>query len=129
MDACMLYYVAKEIWTLISRYTNEDCKGCDLNSFEYKHECLVIWSDFHLIYMRYAWILFDRYYNRAFMELDFDEIHRKFSLRNGQKLIASRYKKDILKEDIFTQILASLHETTVNNCFYDLKQLCYHPNL
>lgn len=122
MDSSTLYYIARETWILISRYPSEDCKGCDLNSFEHTHECLIIWSDFHLIYKRYAWTLFDRYYSRAFMELDFEKIYRKLGLRNGEKLNATRYKKDTLREAIFTHILTNLQETTFHNCFYDLKQ-------
>lgn len=113
-----LYHSSQGIWTLISKYVNRDCSGCNSHSADHTHLCQILWSDYHLIYSGWARWFFEKYYDTAFTELSWENVLLKCNTLKSHKFYATSYKRTIMRELLFSRLQTDLHETTVNNCYY-----------
>lgn len=102
------------LWRSISQNVNEQCNGCHSYSTEYVHTCQILYNDYKLIYENWLRIFFDSHYNHVFLEMDWSELNH---LSGGNKFWSTRYKKQLLKEKIFSCLLDHITEYTTNNCF------------
>ena len=83
------------LWKQIRLLVELQCEGCDIESSEHLHTCQKLYIEYYLI---------DKGFLAYFYQLHFDKVFSDISegIHFGR---ITRYKKAMLKEEIFTYIL------------------------
>lgn len=111
MKSDCLRVASKCLWRIISAYVNRDCLGCCMLAHDHVHTCLYLYNDYYLFNRGWLKSFYDTYYETAIENQDFKQILDKhYSSRQ------TRYKKRLLRNNIFSELLSVVPEGTTNNC-------------